>query len=81
MKWSVADTIVIAVVIVAMIVAAGATWVRVSGTHEGISQECFVAIQLRLAETPAEDRAQIPDAELNRVCPGWERFEVPTTTP
>jgi hypothetical protein len=28
MKWSVADTIVIAVVIVAMIVAAGATWVR-----------------------------------------------------
>lgn len=66
---------------VAIVVAALAIGIAIGAifTHsKGISQECFAAIQLRLAETPTDERAPIPDDELDRVCPGWTRFDVPS---
>lgn len=47
-------------------------------TNPGSHPSIHVAIQLRLAETPTDDRSPIPDEELDRVCPGWTRFDVPS---
>lgn len=67
--------IALIVALLAIGVAIGAILNR---PKDGISQECFVAIQLRLAETSTDDRQPIPDDELDRVCPGWTRFSVPS---
>lgn len=67
---------------IALVVAALAIGISVGALvtrgNGGISQECFVAIQLRLAETSTDDRSPIPNDELDRVCPGWTRFTVPS---
>ena len=42
----------------------------------GVSQRCFLATQLVIAETPADDRQPIPDTELERVCGSVERFDL-----
>ena len=65
--------VAILVAALAIGIAIGALVTRSSG---GISQECFAALQLRLAETPTEIREPIPDSELDRVCPGWTRLNV-----
>lgn len=44
---------------------------------QGISQRCFLATQLLVAEVPADEREPIPDSELERVCGEVVRFEIP----
>lgn len=71
----------ITVAILSMILALGALVDAKLNDDDNVSQQCYAALQLRLAETPTDERVPIPDEELDRVCAGWERFVVPTTTP